>query len=88
VRGGGKAVDTPIGWVPTPDGIERDGLDLPTSTLEELLQIDRADWEAELISQRQFFSQFGARLPREIQAEHQALEQRLHRVSVASGGKA
>ena len=87
VRGGGKAVETPIGWIPTPDGIERDGLDLPTGTLEELLQIDRADWENEIASQRKFFAQFGSRLPREIQAEHEALEQRLHRVSVPAGGK-
>jgi len=87
VRGGGKAVETPIGWVPTPDGIECAGLDLPSSTLEELLQIDRPDWEQEIASQRQFFSQFGARLPREIQAEHEALEQRLHRVTVTAGGR-
>jgi phosphoenolpyruvate carboxykinase (GTP) len=87
VRGGGKAVETPIGWIPTPDGIEREGLDLPTSTLEELLQIDRADWENEIASQREFFTQFGSRLPREIQAEHEALQQRLHRVSVPAGGK-
>jgi phosphoenolpyruvate carboxykinase (GTP) len=87
VRGGGKAVETPIGWIPTPDGIEREGLDLPTSTLEELLQIDRGDWENEVASQREFFAQFGSRLPREIQAEHEALQQRLHRVSVPAGGK-
>jgi phosphoenolpyruvate carboxykinase (GTP) len=87
VRGGGMAVETPIGWIPTSDGIERDGLDLPTSTLEELLHIDRADWENEIASQRKFFEQFGARLPREIQEEHEALVQRLHRVSVPTGGK-
>jgi phosphoenolpyruvate carboxykinase (GTP) len=87
VRGGGKAVETPIGWLPTTDGIAADGLDLPVSTLEELLQIDRTDWEQELSSQRQFFSQFGPRLPREIQAEHEALEQRLHRVATAAGGR-
>jgi phosphoenolpyruvate carboxykinase (GTP) len=87
VRGGGKAVETPVGWIPTLDGIEYEGLDLPTSTLEELLQIDRADWENEVASQREFFAQFGSRLPREIQAEHEALQQRLHRVSVPAGGK-
>src|SRR5262245_9965564 len=87
VRGSGKAVETPIGWIPTPDGLEREGLDLPTSTLEELLHIDRDDWEQEIASQHKFFGQFGARLPREIQAEHEALEQRLHRVSMPSAGK-
>jgi phosphoenolpyruvate carboxykinase (GTP) len=86
VRDGGKAVETPIGWIPTPDGIEREGLDLPTSTLEELLRIDRADWENEIASQRKFFEQFGSRLPREIQEEHEALAQRLH-VSVPAEAK-
>jgi len=80
VRDGGKAVETPVGWVPTPDGIEREGLDIPTSTLEELLRIDRADWQQEVASQRQFFEQFGAHLPREIQEEHEALARRLTQV--------
>ena len=87
VRGGGKAMETPIGYIPTPDGLEREGLDLPASTLEELLRIDRADWEHEIASQRKFFEQFGARLPQEIQDEHEALAWRLSRVSVATGAK-
>jgi phosphoenolpyruvate carboxykinase (GTP) len=87
VRGGGKAVDTPIGMIPTPDGLEREGLDLPASTMEELLRIDRSDWENEVASQRKFFESFGARLPQEIQAEHEALAQRLSRVSVPAGAK-
>jgi phosphoenolpyruvate carboxykinase (GTP) len=87
VRGEGKAVETPIGWTPTPDGIEREGLDIPTSALNELLQIDRADWESEIASQRKFFEQFGSRLPREIQEEHEALGQRLRRFSVPAGAK-
>jgi phosphoenolpyruvate carboxykinase (GTP) len=87
VRGGGKAVETPIGYIPTADGLEREGLDLPASALEELLRIDRADWENEIASQRQFFEQFGARLPQEIQEEHEALARRLSRVSVATAAK-
>jgi len=87
VRDGGKAVDTPIGWIPTPDGIEREGLELPTNTLEELLRIDGADWQQEVASQRKFFDQFGSRLPREIHEEHEALAQRLTQVSGSTGGK-
>jgi phosphoenolpyruvate carboxykinase (GTP) len=87
VRGGGKAVDTPIGMIPTPDGLEREGLDLPASTMEELLRIDRSDWENEVASQRKFFESFGSRLPQEIQAEHEALAQRFSRVSVPAGAK-
>jgi phosphoenolpyruvate carboxykinase (GTP) len=87
VRGGGKAVETAIGWTPSPDGIERDGLDLPISTLEELLRIDRAEWQNEITSQRKFFEQFGARLPQQIQEEHEALARRLTRVSVPAGAR-
>jgi phosphoenolpyruvate carboxykinase (GTP) len=87
VRDGGKAVETPVGWVPTTDGIEREGLDLPTSTLEELLRIDRADWQQEVASQRKFFEQFGSRLPPEIQQEHEALAQRLTQVGGGAGPK-
>jgi phosphoenolpyruvate carboxykinase (GTP) len=85
VRGGGKAVETPIGWIPTPDGIEREGLGLPASTFEELLRIDRADWQNEIASQRNFFEQFGSRMPPEIQEEHKALGRRLNSVSVSAG---
>ncbi len=87
VRGGGKAAETSIGWIPTPDGIEREGLDLPASSLEELLRIDRSDWEHEITSQRKFFGQFGARLPHEIQEEHEALARRLSGVSVSVGAR-
>jgi phosphoenolpyruvate carboxykinase (GTP) len=82
VRGGGKAVESPIGYLPTVDGIEREGLDLPASALEELLKIERSDWEQEIASQREFFARFGDRLPREILAEHEQLARRLHRGSV------
>lgn len=81
VRGRGKAVETPIGYVPALDGIERDGLDLSADALEELLHVERAEWEQEVASQQQFFAKFGTRLPQEIQAEHGQLAQRLSRVS-------
>jgi phosphoenolpyruvate carboxykinase (GTP) len=85
VRGGGKAVESPIGLVPTADGLEREGLDLPANVVEELLRIDRSDWENEVASQRQFFEQFGSRLPQQIREEHEALARRLSRVSATTG---
>jgi phosphoenolpyruvate carboxykinase (GTP) len=80
VRGRGKAVETPIGYVPALDGIERDGLDIGTSTLKELLSVQREEWEQEVASQRQFFEKFGTRLPEEMHTEHEQLAQRLSRV--------
>jgi phosphoenolpyruvate carboxykinase (GTP) len=81
VRGGGKAVETAIGYVPALDGLDLEGLDLPRSTLEELLHVERAEWEQEVASQQHFFAQFGTRLPPEIRMESDQLAQRLSRIS-------
>src|SRR3712207_1532954 len=45
--GEGKAVETPIGHVPTPDALDLTGLDLPAADLAAALRVDRAEWEAE-----------------------------------------
>lgn len=81
IRNGGKAVETPIGYVPTIDGLDLDGLDVPEATLRELLDVNPADWEREWADQRPFFEQFGAHLPKAIEEEHRALGER---VSAAS----
>jgi phosphoenolpyruvate carboxykinase (GTP) len=82
VRGRGKAVETPIGFVPAADGLEMDGLKLPPGTMEELLSIDPDAWSKEQQDQGKFFEQFGDRLPNEMREEHAKLAQRLSRVSV------
>ena len=47
------ADDTPIGYVPRPQDINLEGLDLSTDSLNELLEIDREQWrkETELIEE-------------------------------------
>jgi len=76
-KGGGEAVETPVGYVPAPGGIDTTGLDLPRETLDELLDIDREDWAAEVELQKEHFDKVGTRLPREISEEHRALAKRL-----------
>jgi phosphoenolpyruvate carboxykinase (GTP) len=82
VRGRGKAVETPIGFVPAADGLEMDGLKLPAGTMQELLSIDRDAWSKELEDQGRFFEQFGDHLPNEMRQEHEKVAQRLSRFSV------
>jgi phosphoenolpyruvate carboxykinase (GTP) len=82
VRGRGKAVETPIGFVPAADALEMDGLKLPAGTMEELLSIDPDAWSKEQQDQGKFFEQFGDRLPGAMREEHAKLAQRLSRVSV------
>jgi phosphoenolpyruvate carboxykinase (GTP) len=75
--GGGKARPTPLGNVPTPDALDREGLDLSDATLEKLLTIDDHDWSDAVIDQRKYLESLGARVPAGIWAEHHALAARL-----------
>jgi phosphoenolpyruvate carboxykinase (GTP) len=77
VKGGGKAVETPIGLVPAPDALNLDGLELPRHALEALLRVDRDEWSAEIPAIREFFAKFGARLPVEMNRALDDLAQRL-----------
>ncbi|MEO7003447.1 MAG: phosphoenolpyruvate carboxykinase domain-containing protein, partial [Ktedonobacterales bacterium] len=77
IAGTGKAQETAIGYVPTPDALDLDGLDISDETLHALLAVDPADWEQEAADQSAFFAQFGDHLPAAITAQHQALVERL-----------
>jgi phosphoenolpyruvate carboxykinase (GTP) len=84
IAGNGKAVETPIGYVPTEDAITLDGLDVSRETMRALLSVDPADWVADLDDSRAFFDKFGGALPAALREEHGALRQRLERVLVAA----
>ena len=75
--GTGKFVETPIGLMPTVDGI-----DLPTGVtaddMKELLSVDVAGWKAEIADVRaEHYPKFGAKLPKELVSELEAIEKRL-----------
>jgi len=80
-QGRGEAQETPIGYVPTPDAIEREGLDVSDATMRELLRVDEAEWAEAVLGQREYFAQFGDKMPAGIIEEHEALDRRL------SGGR-
>ncbi len=73
-----EAVDTPIGRVPTPGSLNTDGLDMPEDELKQILAVDAEQWKAEIPPIREFFDTFGDRLPAEISAQLDALEERLN----------
>jgi phosphoenolpyruvate carboxykinase (GTP) len=76
-QGGGGAVETPIGHLPTASALNRRGLDLSDQALAELLAVDRDGWRANLRGQEEFFARFGDRLPAGIREQHDALARRL-----------
>ena len=73
----GKAVPTPIGNIPPPDGIDVAGLDVSTETMRELLQVDPSLWLEETKSIQQHFAKFGDHLPLALSDELSNLEKRL-----------
>lgn len=75
--GKGKAVATPIGYLPAEGALDCSGLSLSKETMQELLYVNKTDWQKEVEELRHYFAIFGDRLPQGIQEELEALEQRL-----------
>jgi phosphoenolpyruvate carboxykinase (GTP) len=69
--------ETPIGTVPTPADLDLWGLDLPAGDLERLLAVDREGWLHEIPLIREYYAQFGVKLPSELAAELDRLERGL-----------
>jgi phosphoenolpyruvate carboxykinase (GTP) len=76
-QGQAGARETPIGHIPRPDDLDTDGLDISPEALEELLAVDDERLRDELPQIRKYLAQFGERLPREVRAQFERLEQRL-----------
>jgi phosphoenolpyruvate carboxykinase (GTP) len=75
--GDADAVETPIGYVPSTDAINTDGLDISEQQLSKLLAVDPELWHAQLPQVREHFARFGDRLPKELRAQFEQLEKRL-----------
>ncbi len=73
------AVETEIGFVPKKEDLELDGLDLTDEALTELLSIDIDAWKEDLANQREFFAQFGDKLPKEIKESMDILKKNLNK---------
>jgi len=77
VSGEGKAVKTPIGYMPTIDAIDRTNLDVSDEAMNELLSVNKEDWLKEVDSIREYYKMYGNKLPKELVAQLDALEKRL-----------
>jgi phosphoenolpyruvate carboxykinase (GTP) len=77
VDGKADAVETPIGWLPTEDGLDLTGLDIPAEDLEALLKVDVDAYKAELDNISESLERFGDRLPARLLHQLEAFKQRL-----------
>ncbi len=77
VSGEGKAVETPIGYMPAAGAIDTEGLNVSEADMAELLKVNRDEWLKEVASIKEHYVKFGDKLPKELNAQLEALEKRL-----------
>ena len=68
------ADETAIGYEPKPEDIDLDGSGVTVETLKELLTLDAKSWRENCAGIREYFEQFGDKLPHELREELEALE--------------
>jgi phosphoenolpyruvate carboxykinase (GTP) len=73
VRAGGRAKETPIGWVPRYKDIDWTGLDFSEAKFEELQSFDRVAWRAEVLGHEELFLDLHSHLPKEMVYERELL---------------
>nr|MBC8365508.1 phosphoenolpyruvate carboxykinase (GTP) [Actinomycetota bacterium] len=77
IDGGGDAVETPIGLVPTVDAIDRTGIDVDDAAMERLVDVDPAAWGAEVAMIEEHYDAVGERLPAQLRRQLDDLRDRL-----------
>ena len=77
VSGEGKAVKTPIGYMPTFEAIDTKGLDVNEDDMKELLKVNKDEWLNEVTSIKEHYKNYGEKMPKELWAQLEALEKRL-----------
>ncbi len=77
VHGEIGAAETPIGFLPRPEDIDTRGIKISSAAMKELLTVDHQGWLQAAAGDREFFSKFAARMPRELWQESEALTRRL-----------
>ena len=71
IEGKASANETPIGFVPKPESLTLEGLDVPREAIEELLRVNSDDWIKEHGEVGSFFKEFGNRFPAVRRFTHQ-----------------
>jgi phosphoenolpyruvate carboxykinase (GTP) len=77
IEGRAAAQETPIGYLPTPDSLDVDGLRLRTDDLAAVLDVDREEWCAEIPLIEEWFDKIGDKVPTGLRDELETLKRRL-----------
>lgn len=77
LQGEGKGIESPIGYLPTPDALDVKGLAIAKDDLERLLRVNRTEWRKEISDLKQYFTLFGGRFPEQLKQQISNLENSL-----------
>jgi phosphoenolpyruvate carboxykinase (GTP) len=83
-RGEGEAVETPIGYLPTPDDLCLEGLNLSAEALQELFKVDMNLWQAEAEKRAKYFRTLRDKLPKELRRQNEKLREKLREKSAVT----
>ncbi len=76
-EGKADATETAIGYLPKAADLDLTGLDIDAATLDELLSVDKEVWKGEVDGIKEYFAQFGDKLPKGIADQLANLENNL-----------
>ena len=71
------AVETPIGYLPKPEDISLEGIDVTKETLKELLSVDKDLWLEDTVRIEEFYNKIGDTVPKELWNELAKLKKNL-----------
>jgi len=77
IEGRAAARETPIGYVPSEGALDLAGLAVPERDVASVLQVDPAEWQAEIPLIEEWFDKIGEKLPTGLRDELETLKRRL-----------
>jgi phosphoenolpyruvate carboxykinase (GTP) len=77
IEGTAAATETAIGYVPSADHLDLEGLDAPLEDVEAALTVDIEEWKGEIPLIEEWFAHIGDTLPTAMRDELEALKLRL-----------
>ena len=77
IEGRATAHETPIGYVPSPESLDTDGLDMTAEEIQQALDVSTEEWAAEIPQIQEWFDKFGDTLPATLLTELDGLKARL-----------
>ena len=76
-EGTADAVETPIGYVPNPEDINLEGLDMTKEDIANLLTVDKTLWKEDAENIEGFYAKLGDKLPKALRKELDTLKANL-----------